>query len=155
MAIEFYAYKNINGMIPEGQADQAVLDEMEPGVYKIKATKPNNSDFHRKMMKLIRCGFDIWKPEPVETEYGIAEKNFDVFLDEIVMLAGFYHIVLGTNGKPKRIREEINFNKMEGERREQLYKAVRAKIWDLIQFHQPSHSKSDFENILAQHDSFY
>ena len=107
------------------------LNNAEPGeIVEIEAKLPRNSKFHRKFFALLNLGFEHWesgrkhktfKGQPVT-------KNFEIFREEVLILAGYFEQTFTLNGDLKLAAKSISFAKME----EPEFNAVYSAVLDVL-----------------------
>ena len=74
---------------------------------------------------MLNLGFEYWTPaDIIDEKYGTPEKNFDIFREQVTILAGFYKTVHNINGTFKVKAKSISFAAMDNDEFEALYNAV-------------------------------
>ena len=91
---------------------------------KVKLTKHNSVQFHRKLFALTNLAYDAW--EPVEAQYKgqVIAKNFDQFRDDITILAGYYETRIRLDGSIRFIPKSWSFERMDDIEKEKLYNSI-------------------------------
>lgn len=109
---------------PASEGDAVLLTKIKTGeTVKLKLTRVRNVQFHRKFFALLNFGFDYWQPEPMEIEGIVAEKNFERFRKDVIVLAGFYEPNYRLNGDVRFEAKSISFGSMSEDEFEKLYSA--------------------------------
>ena len=114
-----------NGLIPADPQSQELTDGLKVGeVIHSDFRKMRNPAFHRKFFALLNMAFDMWEPGEVDSKYGVPEKNFDRFREDVTILAGFFSVVVRLDGTTRIEAKSISFAKMDDMEFAQLYNAV-------------------------------
>ncbi len=122
--------------IKQGQflkaANQAGIDRLarikNGQVVRVRISQSRALWRHRKFFALLTRAFDFWTPAPLSTELGIPEKNFDVFREKLIMMAGFVETVYLPGGGSIHKAKSMSFAKMdEGE-----FRKLYSKVMDVI-----------------------
>ena len=87
---------------------------------------PRNSKFHNKFFAMLNFAFDAWEPDRKRKTYKgrPVKKNFDLFREDILILAGFSEQTFNLRGEMKLKAQSISFANMDDEEFEQVYSAV-------------------------------
>lgn len=94
--------------------------------YKFAVKIIHNWKFHRKLMALIRFAF-YNAPESKH------KKSFDVFRNDLLVLAGHYEQVFSLNGKGfKLVAKSLKYSKMTDHEKQQVYNDVCQVILDRV-----------------------
>lgn len=137
-------------LIPAGDVDKEEIDKLRSGVvYLADLKKERNSLFHRKVLALLRLGFDCWEPKVLEGDQtGFApEKNFEAFREKITILAGHYFLVCDLDGKVYPKAKSISFAAMDEIEFEALFSSfVDVLLRDILS----RYTRSDIDNIVDQ-----
>lgn len=117
-------------LVPASGDDLEELDKLRNGtVYRVDVVKERNSLFHRKVLSLIRLGFNTWIPDPLGTVAGeVPLKNFEKFRNDITVLAGFFDTVWNVDGTFENVAKSISFAGMDDIEFEDLF----SKIADVL-----------------------
>lgn len=128
---EIQLVKKDGALWPAYQSDKEAFEKIREGVALNASVKqPRNPQFHRKMFALLNLGFDYWEPEEID---GIAaEKNFDRFRKDVLILAGHRRVVVNIKNEPRYEAESISFAKMDETEFNSVYKGVFSVIWKLV-----------------------
>ena len=149
MAIEVYLRKLYDTLVPVDQAQALEMDKLQPnGEYKAVFTQPRHPAFHRKAFALAQIGFDVWEP-PVDKSYHGKPvlKEFEVFREELTILAGFYDVTWKINGKMKLTAHSWSWGKTDQLKFEAMYSAfIDVIIRDIL----TNYSKDDLEHQVEQ-----
>jgi len=77
--------------------------------------------FHRKYFALLNIGFDNWQPGEINSKYGVPEKNFTRFREDIAIMCGYFDLVIRLDGTSRPEAKSISFANMDQEEFEKLY----------------------------------
>ncbi|NQT04167.1 MAG: DUF1367 family protein, partial [Planctomycetes bacterium] len=86
--------------------------------------KMRNYAFHQKFFALLNLAFDYWKPGEINSKYGVPEKNFERFRKDLIILAGYFHLVIRLDGTTRPEADSISFAKMDNDEFQKLYSNV-------------------------------
>ncbi len=84
--------------------------------------------FHRKYFALLNIGFDNWTPGEINSKYGVPEKNFDRFREDLAIMCGYFNLVIRLDGTSRPEAKSISFAKMDQEMFEDLYSKTINKL---------------------------
>jgi len=87
-------------------------------------TQQRNAGFHRKLFALFTLAFEYWIPGEIDCKYGVPEKNFVQFREDLTILAGHFHIVHRLDGTFRVIADSLRFGKMDQDTFDKLYNSV-------------------------------
>ena len=131
---EFFCtkYKMAKGaaLVPSHQTDEDELKKLPVGQpLRVKVTRLRNVGHHRKYFALLNYAFECWEPperspkgSDLDNSYNLdAEKNFDRFRHDIIILCGFYHSYYRINGEVRLEPKSISFSSMDQDEFEKLY----------------------------------
>jgi len=104
--------------VPASDLDRDASEKLKNGiVYSAEIKKERNSLFHRKVLALLRLGFDSWDPTPsiflTSGEPLAAEKDFDKFREDVTVLAGHYVATYALDGSISLEAKSISFASMD------------------------------------------
>ena len=109
--------------------------------------RPRNYKFHKKYFALLNYAYSVWEPVSIEHKGKVAEKSFDRFREDIVILAGYYETVVNIKGDVKAQAKSISFGKMEEYEFEQLY----SKTIDVILKHVlDGYTREDIDRVIEE-----
>lgn len=94
--------------------------------------RQRNSGHHRKMFALLNLAFEYFDPGPVNSKYGIPEKNFDRFRQDCTILAGHYHTSYRLDGSVRVEADSISFASMDQDTFDKLYQSILAVVMERI-----------------------
>ncbi len=105
------------------------IENLEPGEFcRIGFSVPRHGPFHRKFFKMISIAYEAWDPmasRSHRTYKGMPiEKNFDLFREEILILAGYGIPHFDVDGRVHWKAKSISYDEMEQEEFEKVYEAV-------------------------------
>lgn len=125
--------KTTNGVIPLCAEDNELIQKMKIGtVVECDYKQKRNSRFHRKFFALLNLGYEYWEPEPNQWRGFQAVKNFDVFREQVTILAGFRDVTYNLDGSVKVKAKSISFASMDETEFERLYSNVLDVIWHKV-----------------------
>lgn len=89
-------------------------------------TKPANYKFFKKMHALVRLSYDYFSDtianrEPLKYRGQDVHMAYDMFREEMTILAGFYTASYSLNGKVRLQAKSWSFSKMSEEERERMF----------------------------------
>jgi len=145
--------------IPASDVDRDEAEKLKNGVvYTFDAKKERNSLFHRKVLALIRLGFDAWDPvnifatynrdgSVIPTELPPPEKDFERFREDLTIAAGHYYAVYKFDGSDELKAKSISFASMDEIEFEDLFsRYVDVLLKDVLS----KYTRADIDNIVDQ-----
>ena len=113
------------GLTASDQGSADALAKIKAGeLVRAKITRARNPGFHRKFFAMLDVGYDAWEPELKEYKGQTAEKERERFRADVIILAGFYHVVTNINGDVRLEAKSISFANMAQDEFERVYSAV-------------------------------
>jgi len=95
-----------------------------------------NGKFFRKWWALVKYAFDNWDAPQVETKFGVAQVSFDRFRKDMIIFAGFYHVVVRADGSTRIEADSLKWGKMTEGSFDELYKnTVQAILTHVLDTH--------------------
>jgi hypothetical protein len=138
-----------NALHPVGQEALELLQKVKVGddVF-VDLVRPRNLQFHRKFFALLQIAFDHWEPGEKTARWGeTAQKNFDRFRKDIIILAGFYYTTVRVDGSLRVEAKSQSFGNMTEDEFEELY----SKTIDVIlQRIMTNYTKEDLERVVDE-----
>lgn len=114
--------RTIAGLVPaDPEAEESYKKLKMGGIVMADIRQIRNPKFLRKYFALLSIGFDNWRPKPINIKYGVPQKSFDRFREDVTILAGYYHVVVRLNNEVRIEADSISFAKMTEETFEKLY----------------------------------
>lgn len=142
--------KDASGFKPLCTDDADVIRKIPLGsVVEAEFTKKRNGNFHRKFFALLGFGFEYWNPPEADWRGFKAVKNFDVFREQVTILAGFREVTYNLDGSVKVKAKSISFASMDDSEFERVYSQVLDVIWNKI-MSTVFDDKREFENAVNQ-----
>ena len=92
------------------------------GVYEIEIKEPRNGDFHRKVFVFLQFCFEHWVSDHDEIQD--ESKQFEVFRENLTVLAGYYDTFYTITGDVRIEAKSISYAGMEQEDFERYYQAL-------------------------------
>ncbi|HGF7373654.1 TPA: DUF1367 family protein [Vibrio cholerae] len=125
--------KDMGGLKPLGTDDADLMRKIPLGsLIECEYSKKRNPQFHRKFFALLNLGFEYWSPPEKQWKGFKAVKNFDVFREQITILAGFREVTYNLDGSVKVKAKSISFASMDDSEFEQVYTKVLDVIWNKV-----------------------
>lgn len=151
---EFALLKVQNGFQFANPSDREATANMRLGSYcTAKIQQPRNPLFHRRFFALLNLGFEYWSPD--EEHRGIkAEKNFDRFRKDILILAGFRETVVNIRNEVRYEAKSISFASMDEVEFNDVYKKCFNVIWEMVMQHVKGFTEEQMEQAVNQLMSF-
>jgi len=116
--MEAFFIKTGNGLMPAQSHDRLLLDKIKAGTpVRMTYKRVRNYSFHKKYFALLNFAFDYWEPPDNQ----VAEKNFNRFRKDIIILAGFYEQYVRIDGSTRLEAKSISFASMDEDEFEELY----------------------------------
>ncbi len=123
--------KDLSGFKPLGTDDAELMRTIPLGsMIECEYTKKRNPQFHRKFFALLNMGYEYWTPAEAEWRGFKAVKNFDVFREQVTILAGFREVTFNLDGSVKVKAKSISFAKMDDTEFQDVYSKVLEVIWN-------------------------
>ena len=156
MAIEIMLLKTSgNSFSP---ADQGSLEESNGikigATVKATVTQPRNLKFHKKFFALLNLGFEHWHPEQLEWQGIKASKSFEVYREQVTILAGYREVTYNLDGSVKVKAKSISFTKMDDLEFQKLYKSVFLVIWNKVISQCPGWTEDEMNRVLGHMENF-
>lgn len=131
--MKLYLTKTQIGLVTADEIAAEALDKYRNGtVLLCEIVQPRNYKFHKKFFALLNLGFQYWKPAEVDSKFGAPEKNFDTFREQVVIMAGFYHMVVTLRGEARAKADSISFANMSEDKFQDLYNKVLNVLLKII-----------------------
>ena len=123
--METVLIKTLAGMMPGDPDSEKWYQKRKLGAaIRVEATEVRNYRFLKKFFALLNLGFEYWEPGEVSYAYGVPEKNFKQFREDVTILAGYYYGVIRLDGSTRVRAKSISFAKMEEDDFADLYSKV-------------------------------
>ena len=117
--------KTINGWVPDDQETAEYHAKQKPGsVIHGDFRLQRLSWKHKKFFAMLKVGYEFWEPPPIDTKWGIPEKSYDNFRENLLILAGYGYPVFDLTGKFHMKAKSISFSKMDQEEFDRVYENV-------------------------------
>lgn len=114
-------------------------------VVKCQVRRCRNYQHHKKFMALMRYAFDRFEPEPLMYKGVQAEKSFDRFRKDMMIVAGYYDPTFDIKGNLRLEAKSISFDSMASDEFDRVYSdmldAVIARVLT-------DHKKHDLYSIV-------
>jgi hypothetical protein len=138
MGVEIQVIRTADGGI------QPFRDEDKENLKHLPMGKPlraeikvmHNYKFHCKLMALFQFAYWNWAPDYTNFKDRTANKSFENFRRDIVVLAGYYEVIHSMNGKGFRLEAwSLKYSKMDDPMKEKVYNACAQVILSKIMPH--------------------
>jgi hypothetical protein len=121
----FSLFKSSAGLIPSDEVskdwfNKLTLGQIVTADYKVM----RNGKFHRKFFAMLHVAFDNHEWPEIETQWGLARVNFEVFRKYVTVKAGYYEPELTPDGKVRVKPTSIMFSRMDEAEFSRLYSDV-------------------------------
>lgn len=83
-----------------------------------------NPQFHRKVLALIRLGFESFTPPEAEYKGFPVERDFKQFREDLTIAAGFFTCTYRINGEVRVRAKSISYANMEQDEFERVFSAI-------------------------------
>lgn len=142
--------KDMGGFKPLGSDDSELMKKIPLGsVIEAEFSKKRNPLFHRKFFALLNLAYEYWSPPEADWRGFKAVKNFDVFREQVTILAGFREVTYSLDGSVKVKAKSISFASMDDSEFEQVYTKVLDVIWNKV-LNTVFEDKRQLENAVNQ-----
>ncbi|MDO9530366.1 MAG: DUF1367 family protein [Syntrophales bacterium] len=151
--MQVYLTKTQTGLIPADKETEAWYNKIKSGeVVSSDFKKTRNYQFLKKWFALLNVGFDNWNPGEVNSNYGIPEKNFERFREDVTILAGYFHTVVRLDSSVRIEAKSVAFSNMTEEEFSALYNKTINVL--LKRVYNSTLTKEELENIVNQYMAF-
>lgn len=125
--------RTLAGYAPaDAESEEFARKRHKPGqVVTADVVVPRNHKFHRKFFALLNLGFQYWEPDATHKGRPVL-KDFERFRSDVIILAGFYDVVVNLNGELRLEPKSIAWHKMEDDEFERLYQASIQVLLDKV-----------------------
>lgn len=144
------------GLVPADPNTKEYIEKLKHGeILSGEFKKTRNGKFHRKYFALLWVGFEIWQPDYDESDpafrWGLPEKNFDKYRNDVQVLAGFGEPIFNLDGTFRMKSKSISFANMDDEEFSRLYSAVLDVV---LRFAPATYTQQDVEEYTERVLSF-
>lgn len=109
-------------LCPASDMELEKLNKFKTGEqYVIEIKLSRNPGFHRKVFAFFQFCFHHWKGD---NEFQSESKQFDVFRNNLTVLAGYYEQYFNIKGELRIEAKSLSFSSMEQGEFEECYKAL-------------------------------
>jgi hypothetical protein len=116
-------------LVPVDESSMEAFEKLKMnGEYNCELAQPRNYLFHKKAFALVNYAFSVWEPGEQEYKGQPVQKSFDVFRDEITIMAGYYEQVFKVDGSFKLVAKSWSFANMS----QDDFNAMYSNIIDVI-----------------------
>lgn len=140
-------------LVPANDVDYEIINKIRNGQLCLaKIVQPRNPKFHRRFFALLNFGYEYWNPEPIEIDGQVieAEKNFERFRKDILIVSGFRTMVVNIKNEVRYEAESISFANMDETRFNEVYQLVFNTIWRLVLSKVSGMTEEIVENTMNQ-----
>ena len=144
--------KGPSGLLPFDQEAAEWFDKVKIGqAVDAEFKLPRNAKFHRRFFAMLNVAFSNYDWPEVETKWGKAKCNFELFRKYVTVKAGHYEAALTPTGEVRAEPKSISWANMDEEQFRKLYSDVLDVI--LLEF-LDNWTDSDMERAIEQMMSF-
>lgn len=149
---EIQLIKRPGGLLsPANQVDADTLEKVKNGALLYGDFKqPRNPQFHRRFFAMLNFGFEYWECPEAEYKGMKAEKNFDRFRKDVLILAGFRKVVTNIKGEVRVEAESISFSKMDETEFSVVYRKCFDVVWRLVLSRVSGLTEEQAENLINE-----
>ena len=145
--MDIFLIKMNGALYPASENDQELLKKIKSGEpTKVKLTRVRNYEFHKKYFALLNFAYDYWEPA---TE--CAEKNFDRFRKDCIILAGFHDSYVRLDGSTRIEPKSVSFASMSEDEFEDLYTKT---IDVIVKYVLKNYSGDMLRSVMEQVEDF-
>jgi hypothetical protein len=120
--MEVNLIKTLSGLVPDDPDSEVWYNKLKRGdVTHADFRKYRHPIFHRKYFALLNIGFENWEPGEINSKYGVPEKNFTRFREDIAIMCGYFDLVIRLDGTSRPEAKSISFANMDQAEFEDLY----------------------------------
>jgi len=140
---------------PADESSKEAADDIPIGsVVKAMVTVPRNLKFHKKLFALLNLGYENWEPPKQEWKGIQAVKSFEVYREQVIILAGYRTVTHNLDGSVKVAARSISFAKMDEITFNKLYTAVFSVIWRKVLSNRKGWSEDEMRRVLGCLEGF-
>ncbi len=139
-------------LVPADETAEKLVRSVRVGEgVSLEGKKARNVRFHRKFFALLNLAFDAWEPDP-ESKYAVlgVTKNFEVFREDITILAGHFHESWDLNGNLHLKAKSISFGNMDDLEFAEVYGSVLTVVWEKILRNANYESEAEVERVVNE-----
>lgn len=134
--------------IPVTPADEDKMSSIKNSQFiEADIKQKRNLKFHRKFFAMLNIGFEAFEPNEKAYKGRIAEKNFDRFRKDVVIMAGFYDATYDIKGNLKLEAHSISFGKMSEDEFNKVYNACCNVLLKQV-LH--NYTREDLDHVVEQ-----
>jgi hypothetical protein len=146
-------------LAPVGEEAELFVAGLKQGAgVKLDVTKVRNIRFHKKVLKLIRTGFEYWSPDAspdaVRIDGIVAAKDFETFRKNVLILAGHCDTVFKLDGSFTFKARSIAFPNCSELEFQRVYKCILDVIWERIMKDHHYRTPAELDAVINQLLSF-
>ncbi|NOR68524.1 MAG: DUF1367 family protein [Methylomarinum sp.] len=117
--------KQENNLVAIDDLGVELLRKIKRGdVIEVSVVRKRNYQFHKKLFSLLNYAFENWEHEEVFYKGALVEDNFDVFRENVLIMAGYGYPIVNLKGEVRYIAKSISFASMTQDVFDELYSAV-------------------------------
>jgi hypothetical protein len=122
---EVYLTKALNGFVPSDVDSREWFEKLSSGkTVKAEIRLSRNLGFHRLFFAMINVAYENHEWPEIETKWGKAKCNRDMFRKYVTVKAGHYEAVLTPHGEIRAEPKSISWSKMDDAEFQKLYSDV-------------------------------
>lgn len=134
--------------IPATPQDEEKLSQVKSGQpVEVELKQKRNVKFLRKFFAMLNIGFEAFEPNEKAYKGHVAEKNFERFRKDVVIMAGFYDATYDIKGNLKLEAHSISFGKMSEDEFNKVYNACCNVLLKQV-LH--NYTREDLDHVVEQ-----
>ena len=142
--VKAFLKKRENGLFPIDDEGIEFMRKLKNGdCFECSVVRKRNYAFHKKLFSLLNYAFENWDHEPVFFKGAVVEDNFEVFRENVLIMAGYGFPVVNLKSEVRYIAKSISFANMDQDTFDTMYSAV---IDSILRNVLESHSEQDLIN---------
>lgn len=137
-------------LVPVGEDAEMYVASLKVGAgVRLDVTKVRNPRFHRKALKLIRIGFEMWVPDGAPVDGIQPAKDFDSFRERVLILAGHCDMVFSPDGAGFTLKaRSIAFASCGEMEFQKVYKNILEVVWERIMKQADYRSPEELDEVV-------
>jgi hypothetical protein len=140
---------------PVGEDAEMYVASLKVGAgVRLDVTKVRNPGFHRKCLKLLRVGFEMWVPDGAPVDGIVPAKDFESFRERVLILAGHCDMVFQLDGSFTLKARSIAFANCGEYEFQKVYKNVLDVVWERIMKQANYRTPEELDEVVNQLLSF-
>lgn len=123
--MDIHLTRTSHGLVPSTDEAAEKLQSIKLGTaVNAKISRPRNGKFHRKFFSMLDVAYQNHEWPEVQTQWGKAKCNRDLFRKYVIVRAGHYEPALTPTGEVRAEPKSISWANMDQEEFNRLYNDV-------------------------------